>query len=307
MALAAAAVPGHAQEPGAPPAAQPGEGVVPAGFLVDTVLVRGNQRLTEEGVRGTAGIAAGFPVSALDVADAIRRLMATGQFEAVEVYARGAQAGRGALVLAETWIPSGMAALIITVSPFWMVGLNALLPPREPLHPPTLLGMAIGLAGAVLLVGPGALQGGAAGAAMLKGALILQLGCVSWSLGSLLQKRLPTRSHPIVSGGIQQLAAGLAFLPAALLWPGEIHFSPRGLGALVYLVIFGSIIGYSSYIVALERLPVAVVSIYNYINPVVAVALGWLFYREPFGLREAAAMLVIFTGVALVKRMQDSR
>ncbi len=214
--------------------------------------------------------------------------------------------GNGALVLAETWIPSGMAALIITVSPFWMVGLNALLPPREPLHPPTLLGMAIGLAGAVLLVGPGAWQGGAAGSAMLKGALVLQLGCISWSLGSLLQKRLPARSHPIISGGIQQLAAGLAFVPAVILWPGEIHCSPRGLGALIYLVVFGSIVGYSSYIVALKRLPVAVVSIYNYVNPVVAVFLGWLFYREPFGLREAAAMLVIFAGVALVKRMQDS-
>jgi len=215
--------------------------------------------------------------------------------------------GNGALVLAETWIPSGLAALIITVSPFWMVGLNAVLPPREPLHPPTLLGMAIGLAGAVLLVGPGAMAGGAAGAAMLKGALILQLGCVSWSLGSLLQKRLPTRSHPVVSGGVQQLAAGLAFIPASLLFPGEIHFSSRGLGALLYLVVFGSIVGYSSYIVALERLPVAVVSIYNYINPVVAVILGWLFYREPFGWREAAAMLVIFAGVALVKRVQASR
>lgn len=215
--------------------------------------------------------------------------------------------GNGALVLAETWIPSGLAALIITVSPFWMVGLNAVLPPREPLHPPTLLGMAIGLAGAVLLVGPGAMAGGAAGAAMLKGALILQLGCVSWSLGSLLQKRLPTRSHPVVSGGVQQLAAGLAFIPASLLLPGEIHFSSRGLGALLYLVVFGSIVGYSSYIVALERLPVAVVSIYNYINPVVAVILGWVFYREPFGSREAAAMLVIFAGVALVKRVQASR
>ncbi|MGQ9917681.1 MAG: EamA family transporter [Bryobacteraceae bacterium] len=216
-------------------------------------------------------------------------------------------AGNGALVLAETWIPSGMAALIITVSPFWMVGLDALLPPREPLHLPTFAGMAVGLAGAVLLVGPGALAGGAVGGAMLKGSLVLQAGCVSWSLGSLLQKRLPTRAHAIVSGGIQQLAAGLAFVPLALLWPGEIHFSPRGLGALLYLVIFGSIVGYSSYVVALERLPVAVVSIYNYVNPVVAVILGWIFYREPFGMREATAMVVIFIGVAMVKRMQDSR
>jgi len=70
---------------------------------------------------------------------------------------------------------------------------------------------------------------------------------------------------------------------------------------LFYLVTFGSIVGYSAYIYALDRLPVAVVSIYPYVNSVVAVALGWLFYREPFGAREAGAMLVIFTGVALVK------
>lgn len=215
--------------------------------------------------------------------------------------------GNGALVLAETWIPSGMAALIITVSPFWMVGLNALLPPREPLHAPTLAGMLIGLAGAVLLVGPGAMAGGAAGAAMMKGALVLQLGCASWSLGSLLQKRLRSPAHPIVAGGIQQLAAGLAFTPLALLFPSEIHYSARGLAALLYLVMFGSIVGYSSYVIALERLPVAVVSLYNYVNPVVAVILGWIFYREPFGWREALAMLAIFAGVAIVKRIQDSR
>jgi outer membrane protein insertion porin family len=100
------AAPGHAQDPDVPPTAATGDtAAVPAGFYVDTVLVRGNQRLTEEGVRGTAGIRAGFPVSALDVADAIRRLMATGQFEAVEVYARGVEVGRGALVVSVTERP----------------------------------------------------------------------------------------------------------------------------------------------------------------------------------------------------------
>lgn len=212
--------------------------------------------------------------------------------------------GNSALVLAETWIPSGLAALIITVSPFWLVGLNAVLPPRERLHGPTLAGMLVGLGGAVLLVGPGAWQGGNAGAAMLKGVLVLQLGCVAWTLGSLLHKRQPTDVNPIVAGAVQQLAAGVAFLPVALLFRGEIHWSARGVGALLYLVTFGSIVGYSSYVVALQRLPVALVSLYNYVNPVVAVILGWLFYREPFGVREGIAMLVIFLGVALVKRIE---
>jgi drug/metabolite transporter (DMT)-like permease len=93
----------------------------------------------------------------------------------------------------------------------------------------------------------------------------------------------------------------------ALLFRGEIHWSARGVGALVYLVTFGSIVGYSSYVVALQRLPVAIVSLYNYVNPVVAVILGWLFYREAFGVREAIAMVVIFLGVALVKRIEARR
>ena len=75
---------------------------------------------------------------------------------------------------------------------------------------------------------------------------------------------------------------------------------------MLYLVFFGSIIGYSAYAYALDRLPVAIVSIYPYVNAVVAVTLGWLFYREPFGAREATAMLVIFAGVALVKRYSRS-
>ncbi|MBI5084942.1 MAG: EamA family transporter [Acidobacteria bacterium] len=215
--------------------------------------------------------------------------------------------GNGALVLAEVWIPSGMAALVITLGPFWMIGMNAVLPPRERIHLPTLLGMLVGLCGAVLLVGPGALQGGAAGEAWLRGFLVLQVGCVGWSLGSLLQRRQANRAHPIVAGGVQQLAAGVAFIPLALLFPGEIHWSVRGVGAVLYLMTFGSIVGYSSYIYAMDKLPVAVVSLYNYVNPVVAVSLGWLFYREPFGWREAAAMCIIFAGVALVKRMESGR
>lgn len=215
--------------------------------------------------------------------------------------------GNSCLTIAELWIPSGLAALIITISPFWMLGLDAVLPPRVRLYGPTLAGMFVGLAGAALLVGPGALDGGFS-SNIVKGFVLLQFGCFSWSFGSLVQRRQPTTVHPIVSGGVQQFAAGLAFLPIALLRGGEIHWhETQGLWAILYLIVFGSIVGYSSYIYVLEHLPVAVLSIYNYVNPVVAVALGWLFYREPFGLREAAAMLIIFTGVAMVKRAEARR
>jgi len=211
--------------------------------------------------------------------------------------------GNGALVYAETWIPSGLAALVLSLSPFWLLGLNATLPPREPVRPATWLGLLAGLAGAALLVGPGAFEGGLHGG-LLKGFLVLQLGMLGWNVGSLFQRRMPARAHPIVAGAVQQLAAGLACAPLALAAGGPIHWSARGAGALLYLVVFGSIVGYSAYVLAMDRLPVALVSLYNYINPVVAVLLGWLLFREPFGLRETVAMLIIFLGVAIVRRLE---
>lgn len=214
--------------------------------------------------------------------------------------------GNGCLALAETIIPSGLAALMITIGPFWMLGLDAALPPRTGLHLPTILGLLVGMAGAALLVGPGALEGGM-GSNLVKGFLIIQFGSFGWSLGSLLQRRQATAAHPILGGAIQQLATGLAFIPIAWLAGGQFHLSARGVGAVAYLVVFGSIVGYSSYVYALEHLPVAVLSIYNYINPVVAVILGWLVYRESFGSRELIAMLIIFAGVAMVKRAESRR
>jgi drug/metabolite transporter (DMT)-like permease len=210
--------------------------------------------------------------------------------------------GNGCLAFAEVWIPSGLAALFITTSPFWIVGMEALIPGGDRLHAPTLLGMLVGLAGTSLLVAPNAIQQGWGGP-LLRGFLVLQLGCCGWAFGSILQRRQVTKAHPVVSGAVQQLATGLVFMGPALLTKTQpIHWTPRSIAAVLYLVTFGSVVGYSAYLYALDKLPVSVVSIYNYVNPVVAVFPGWLFYREKIGVRELLAMLVIFAGVALVKR-----
>jgi len=210
--------------------------------------------------------------------------------------------GNGCLAFAEVWIPSGLAALFITTSPFWMVGMEALIPGGDRLHAPTLLGMLVGLAGTSLLVAPNAIQQGWSGPS-LRGFLVLQFGCCGWAFGSILQRRHVTKAHPVVSGAVQQLATGLVFIGPALFTKTQpIHWTPRSTAAVLYLVTFGSVVGYSAYLYVLDKLPVSVVSIYNYVNPVVAVFLGWLFYREKIGIRELLAMLVIFAGVALVKR-----
>jgi drug/metabolite transporter (DMT)-like permease len=207
--------------------------------------------------------------------------------------------GNGALVFTELLIPSGMASLIITTQPFWMVGFDALLPGGERLHAPTIGGMAIGLLGASLLFRPDV----GIDRNVLHGFLLLEVGLAGWSFGSIYQRRQAGKAHPVIAGAVQQLAAGLILAPFALaIHEHPVQWSARGVGALLYLVCFGSIVGYSAYVYAMDRLPVAIVSIYPYVNAVVAVALGWLFYREPFGRREALAMAIIFAGVAIVKR-----
>jgi drug/metabolite transporter (DMT)-like permease len=214
--------------------------------------------------------------------------------------------GNACLVFAETYVPSGIAGLIVTISPFWLVGIESLMPGGERLHPPTIAGMLVGLGGAALLLAPN-IDTGAFDRHLLAGFLILQVGSISWTVGSLYQRRQPIKAHPVIIGAVQQMAAGLSFLAPALLVPhGPIHWSGRGIAALLYLVTFGSIVGYSAYVYSLDRLPVSVVSIYPYMNAVVAVSLGWLFYREPFGARQTLAMLVIFLGVWLVKRFSPS-
>ena len=208
--------------------------------------------------------------------------------------------GNACLTFSDLWVSSGTAALLITTSPFWMVGLSAALN-KDRLHAPTLLGMLVGLGGVLLLIGP-AITGARIEGNLIKGFFLLQLGSFCWCFGALMQKRMPTTAHPIVGGAIQQLAVGLFFLPFAVFVPAHpIHWQTRGVLALVYLIIFGSIVGYSAFVYCMEHLPVAVVSTHTYVNPVVAVILGWIFYREPFGYREAAAMAAVFTGVAIVK------
>ncbi len=215
--------------------------------------------------------------------------------------------GNGTLAIAEQWIPTGLASLFITTSPFWFVGIDSLLPGGEKLHAPTVRGLLLGFAGVLILVAPAAWlalteRTFASGGAVVLGFVILQASAGSWALGSLLQRNMRTRAHPFVIGGVQQLSTGLVLLVPSLFQFSSAHWTPRGIGAVVYLAIFGGIVGYSCYALALSRLPPAIVSIYTYINPVVAVFLGWWFYRERFGVREAAAMAVIFAGVAIVRR-----
>ena len=219
--------------------------------------------------------------------------------------------GNGTLAVAELWTPTGLASLFITTGPFWYAGLDAVMPGGERLHGPTITALLVGFLGVLGLVAPAAwslISGGefSSGGGIVLGFVVLQFSGVCWTLGSLLQRNRKVRMHPFVLAGVQQVATGIAFTLPAMLEPQDAVWNARGIGAVVYLAIFGGIVGYGCYMVALSRLPLAMVSIYTYVNPVVAVFLGWLVYREAFGLREAAAMVVIFVGVWMVRRASVS-
>ena len=209
--------------------------------------------------------------------------------------------GTGTLCWAELTIPSGLAALFCTTSPFWMVGIEALMPEGEPLHAPTIFGMLVGLGGVVFLVARSAFGPHSPAPALITAFLLLQIGLGAWALGSILQRKQVSKAHPFVSGAVQQFATGIAFLTASLILHSRMTWTPRGIGAVAYLAVFGGIVGYSAFVYSMAKLPIAIASLYTYVNPVVAVAFGWLFFREPFGLLECFAMVMIFTGVAIVK------
>lgn len=209
--------------------------------------------------------------------------------------------GTGALVISEQWIPSGIAALFVTTAPFWMVGIEMIRGGGEKLRRSTILGILVGFAGILILLAPAA-TGVGLGRTLIQGFLVLQFGSFCWCFGSILQKNHPTEAHPVVSGAIQQFATGLLALPFALANQSHpVQWNHRGMWAAAYLVVFGSIVGYSAFVYAMEHMPVAIVSTYAYVNPIVAVFLGWFFYREPFGVREMIAMGLVITGVVVVK------
>lgn len=210
--------------------------------------------------------------------------------------------GNGAVVWAEQSVPSGLAALLIAAVPFWMVGVERFMPGAERVTPQRLAGLLIGFTGIVLLVWPELSQ--PSGSGMAAGAAATQLACVGWAIGSSYSRRRTSGENVIAAAAVQMLFGGAALLGVGLLvgeWP-SLTFNARTASAVVYLVVAGSIAAFSAYLYALKHLPVATVSLYAYVNPVIAVALGTAMLAEPFSPRLAAAGAIVLVGMMLVRR-----
>jgi drug/metabolite transporter (DMT)-like permease len=210
--------------------------------------------------------------------------------------------GNLAVVWAEQWVPSGLAALFVATAPFWMALLELFRSGGERMNARGAIGMFIGFAGVAMLVTPKG-AGGSYDAHFVVGALVMQLGSLAWQLGSMRSKYHLKDVPLLASASLQMLFGGIMVGIVGLLVgePARLSFTPRTTFALVYLTIFGSIIAYSAYVYALAHLRTSQSSLYAYVNPVVAVILGWLILHEELTWVSVVAMCVILSGVALVQ------
>jgi drug/metabolite transporter (DMT)-like permease len=216
--------------------------------------------------------------------------------------------GNGAVSWAEQRVPSGIAALLVAVVPVFMVLLEWLRPGGTRPKASVFAGVGLGLAGLALLVGPESFRGRSSDAV---GALVLVLASLSWAAGSLYTKFAPKASSGTMATGTQMLAGGLTLLVAAIV-AGEparldlAHASTASLVAFVYLLTFGSLIGFTAYVYLLAHTTAAKASTYAYVNPVVAVLLGWAIGHESVTSRTVLAAAVILAGVAIITITRDA-
>ena len=218
--------------------------------------------------------------------------------------------GNGGVVWAEQTVPSGLAAVIVASSPFWMAGVEAVRADGERITRTQILGFVVGFGGIVLLVWPElAHVGSAARGGFLAGVVSLQIACFGWSVGSSYSKRHARGEHIFAVAAGQMLAGGLMMLVFGTLhgeW-GGLAFSSRSALAFGYLTTIAGIGGFGAYTYALRHLPVSLVSLYAYVNPVIAVALGVAVLGERFTWRMGLAAALVFAGVAIVQRRGQTR
>jgi drug/metabolite transporter (DMT)-like permease len=210
--------------------------------------------------------------------------------------------GNGLVSFGERTVPSGIAAVIVATVPLDMVLLNWAWTRRRP-SLPLVAAIGIGLIGVALLVGPANIAGSEHVDPF--GAALLVVASISWAAGSLYSSRAKLPGSPLLATGMQQLAGG-ALLFAAGALTGELGgldpatFTARSVIALLYLIAFGSLVGFTAYIWLLRNVAPAVVSTYAFVNPVVAVFLGWAILGEEISVRTIVASAIIVIAVAII-------
>jgi drug/metabolite transporter (DMT)-like permease len=210
--------------------------------------------------------------------------------------------GNWLVTWSELTVPSGMAAVIVANLPFFMAGLEAVRKDGERISPVGFLGLLIGFAGMLILTWPKIRGLGDGRPGDLRGEMALLGANLCWATGSIYSKHRVRGVPPLMAVALEMLIAGVALCAAGLVLgeASRFNLTPRAAAALGWLIVAGSLCGYSAYIWLLHHVPAAKVATYAYVNPVIALVLGWLILDERLDWRMAAGTAVILGGVAAV-------
>ncbi len=219
--------------------------------------------------------------------------------------------GNMGVATAETKIPSGLASLVVAVVPLWVALVEGVVLRLGRLSFRGWLGLVVGIAGLAVLLWPKLTAHTSLGKAELFASFILIMASLSWACGSIASRHWNIGVTPIVATGWEMAFAGgvnalIAYFKGD--W-GTAHITTRGVGAVAYLVVFGSWVGFTAYIWLLEHVPTAKVATYAYVNPIVAVLLGWFILHETVDVFVVMGSICIIAGVALVTtaKIQDRK
>lgn len=210
--------------------------------------------------------------------------------------------GNGLVAYAEMEIPSGVAAIICSMMPVVVILMNLFSSKEEKPNIPIVIGVILGLIGIVMIFGQHLAE--FSNTKYIIG-IILTFGAVlAWAGGSIWIKKKNNDSNPFVNAGIQMLFGGIWCFPLSFMFDdlSNVTWSAEAAWSLVYLIVFGSLIAYASYSYALKKLPMTIVSMYAYINPLVAVLLGWLVLDEKLNAQIIFAFLLTVGGIYIVNK-----
>ena len=211
--------------------------------------------------------------------------------------------GNGLVSWAERVVPSGIAALICSLTPICVVVINLTQAKNERVNATIVLGMLLGVAGIGLIFKDNLAD--LSNGAYLAGMIAIFCATCTWSCGSILSRKKTDEVNPLYDAGLQLLFGGaFLFIGSPLVddYNGEMDLlHPQVIGSMLYLIVIGSVLAYSAYIYAFKNLPVGIASIYAYINPMVAVVLGYLILGEQLTWFTVLAFVTIIAGVYLVK------
>lgn len=219
--------------------------------------------------------------------------------------------GNGCVVLAERLVPSGLASLLVAILPIWMVLLEWARPGGTKPSRGVIAGVVLGAIGLVVLIGPSALHPANTGGIRIAGVILLTFASLSWASGSLIAQHVELPKSAPLATGMEMICGGAILLVLSLILGEPMRFdvsqiSAKSFAGLVYLITFGSMIAFSAFVWLLKVSPPAHVATYAYVNPVVALFLGWAFAGERLSARTAVASAIIIGAVALITTARSS-